>query len=85
MAEERSQQRLSASGLFDRVHDGLGQGVDVIGDVVGQVGVFRVRPDLLDRVEVGGVDRKPLHLDLGTKAALQPSRWHLFFHCDTAP
>ncbi len=72
MVKQRSQQSLSGTGLFDRVHNSVGRRVDVVGDVVGQVGVLGMRPDLLCGVEVRRVGWKPFDQEFAAEALHQP-------------
>ena len=72
MVEERSQQLLVCAGLVEGVDDFIGESAEVIRDVVGQVGVLRMRPDLLHRIEFGRVGWKPLHLNLVTESMQEP-------------
>ena len=55
MVKERSQQLLPATDLFERVQHLVGEGLHVVRNVVGQVGVLGMRSDLLHGVEVRGV------------------------------
>ena len=50
MVKERSQQLLSATDLFERVHNLVGEGLHVVRKVVGQIGVLDMRPDRLHGV-----------------------------------
>ncbi len=67
MFEERPQQRLLAPSPTERATDGLAECSDVIRDVVGQVVVLGVLPDLLVGVEVRGVRGQPFDLDPARK------------------
>lgn len=49
----------------------LGQMRRILGDKVGQLAVFAVVPDLLIRIQLRGICRKPFHLDTATKPVFQ--------------
>jgi hypothetical protein len=49
--------------LFNESANGLTKGSDIVGDIVGQVSVLGLRPDVLHRIEVGSIGRQPLHAE----------------------
>jgi len=53
----------------DRSGDRLAQRSDVVGFVVGQVGVLGVVPDLLHGIEFGRISGQPFDLDLPREAS----------------
>ena len=71
MVKERSQQLLSGTGLFERVHNLAGKGLNAVRNVVGQVGVLGMRPDLLHGVEVRSVGWKPFDQEFAVEALHQ--------------
>ena len=72
MVEERTQQPLVCADLVEGADDLIGERAGIVRDVVDQVGIVRVRPDLFHRVEFRGVGRKPLDLNLGTETVQEP-------------
>ena len=50
------------------------QVINIFGKVVGQVGIFGSRPDLLNWIEVRGIRRQPLNVKTSGKAFAAPSR-----------
>ena len=51
------------SGSGKRMSDRMGEGFDILRNVVSWVGVLRVRPDRLHRVEIRRVGWQPLDLE----------------------
>src|ERR1044072_7493275 len=69
MMEERTQQWLILSLRTERVGNSLPEFQHMIGNEVGQVGVFGVIPNLLGRIKLGSVRRQPLNMDASAKAS----------------
>jgi len=63
-----------ATCASQRLSNASSQLLDILGKVVGQVGILGSRSDLLNRVEVRSVRRQPFDVKTSGKAFRQPSR-----------
>jgi hypothetical protein len=71
MGKTRFQTRLLFAKLLQRPLGRPTQVAQTLRDVVGQPSIFRSRPDLLDRIQLRGIWRKPFDLEAVRKAFLQ--------------
>lgn len=60
--------------FLERFIDGIAEVIDIIGDEVGQVGVFRVAPALFDGIQLRRVGRQPLEGEPGGMVLFEVSR-----------
>ena len=61
MGEEGATERGSAIDATHASANATGQWIEVLGGRVGQGGGVEVRPELFDRIQLGGIGGKPLH------------------------
>src|SRR5450432_880143 len=73
MLKERFEQRLVALLLAEGVSDAPAEPQYVVGNVVRQIAVLGMAPDLLDRIEFRGVSGQPLDADSISESLLQPA------------